>query len=141
MPNATGYTQNPSGASISEEMQPLLVLLDRQGAPLQRFDMADRSRQDQLRTVTSLNGRWLIGGMRNGPGTHSGDTQPALITADGQQLFNAVTAMEQGAGRGWQWIATALANALTWSVGDTAGWITTQVRRRVEIRSAGLILY
>ena len=79
----TGYVQNPSGASISEDARPLLVLLDVDGAPLQRFELPDGPRQDQVRTVTSLAGRWLIGGMRNGPGTHSGDSQPSLITADG----------------------------------------------------------
>ena len=29
------------------------------------------------------NGNWLVGGMVNGPGTHSGDGNPAAIVADG----------------------------------------------------------
>jgi hypothetical protein len=82
----TGYVQNPSGASISEETQPLLVLLDRNGAVLERLMFPDGPRQDQLRTIVSLHDRWLIGGMRNGPGTHSGDTQRQLINADGYVL-------------------------------------------------------
>jgi hypothetical protein len=79
----TGYVQNPGGASISEETQPLLILLDADGSVVQRLSLPDGPRQDQLRTIVSLDGRWLVGGMRNGPGTHSGDTQPSLISADG----------------------------------------------------------
>jgi hypothetical protein len=79
----TGYVQNPSGASISEDTQPLLLLLDADGSVLQRASVADGPRQDQLRSILSFDGRWLVGGMRNGPGTHSGDAQPQLITADG----------------------------------------------------------
>ena len=90
----TGYVQNPSGASISEETQPLLVLLDTEGSAMQRISVADGPRQDQLRSIASLNGRWLIGGMRNGPGTHSGDGQPALITADGFLLEMAGLPMQ-----------------------------------------------
>ena len=79
----TGYVQNPNGASVSEDAQPLLAFLDVDGSPIQRIRVTDGPRQDQVRTITSLNGRWLVGGMQNGPGTHSGDTQPELITADG----------------------------------------------------------
>jgi len=79
----TGYVQNPSGTSISEDTQPLLVLLGTDGTLLQRISLADGPRQDQVRTIVSLDARWLIGGMRNGPGTHSGDGQPQLIAADG----------------------------------------------------------
>ena len=79
----TGYVQNPSGASISEDTQPLLALLDTDGSLIQRVSLPDGPRQDQLRTIASLNGQWLIGGMRDGPGTHSGDIQPGLIAADG----------------------------------------------------------
>ena len=79
----TGYVQNPGGASISEDTQPLLVLLDRDGALLQRVSLPDGPRQDQLRTIVAFEGRWFVGGMRNGPGTHSGDGQPQLISADG----------------------------------------------------------
>jgi hypothetical protein len=80
----TGYVQNPTGASISEETQPLLLVLDADGRVLQRIPIADGPRQDQLRTMVTLGGgRWILGGMRNGPGTHSGDAQPQLISADG----------------------------------------------------------
>jgi hypothetical protein len=79
----TGYVQNPGGASISEDAQPLLLLLDATGNIASRIDLLDGPRQDQLRTIDSFAARWIIGGMRNGPGTHSGDADPRLITADG----------------------------------------------------------
>lgn len=80
---ATGYIQNPAGASISEDAQPLLALLNADGSFSQRLESAAGARHNQLRAVASFDGRWLVAGMRNGPGTHSGDAQPALITADG----------------------------------------------------------
>jgi hypothetical protein len=79
----TGYAQNPSGASISESAQPLLIQLNPDGTEAQRFDFAGGARHNQLRTITRINDRWLLGGMTNGPGTHSGDSQRELIVADG----------------------------------------------------------
>ena len=79
----TGYTQNPSGASISEAAQPLLVLLNNDGSLAQNIGYIAGARHNQLTSIASLNGRWLLGGMINGPGTHSGDANPALIVADG----------------------------------------------------------
>jgi hypothetical protein len=79
----TGYVQNPAGASISEDAQPLLALLNADGSLAQSLAFTGGARHNQLRTVASLDGRWLFGGMFNGPGTHSGDVQRQLITADG----------------------------------------------------------
>jgi hypothetical protein len=79
----TGYTQNPSGASISEAAQPLLVLLNSDGSLAQNLGYTEGARHNQLTTIAPLNGRWLLGGMINGPGTHSGDADHALIVADG----------------------------------------------------------
>jgi hypothetical protein len=79
----TGYTQNPTGASISESAQPLLVLLGSDGSLAQNLGFPAGPRHNQLTTVTTLHGSWLLGGMVNGPGTHSGDTDPSLIVADG----------------------------------------------------------
>jgi hypothetical protein len=50
---------------------------------LRHFSVWDGPRQDQLRTILRVDDRWLVGGMRNGPGTHSGDGRPDLINADG----------------------------------------------------------
>lgn len=79
----TGYTQNPSGASISEAAQPLLVLLNSDGSLARNLGYIAGARHNQLTTITPLNGRWLLGGMTNGPGTHSGDADRGLIIADG----------------------------------------------------------
>ena len=80
---ATGYTQNPSGASISESAQPMLVLLNADGSLARNLNYMGGARQNQLTTITPLNGHWILGGMVNGPGTHSGDADPNLIVADG----------------------------------------------------------
>ena len=79
----TGYIQNPSGASISEAAQPLLVLLNTDGSLAQNLGYIGGARHNQLTTIAPLNGGWLLGGMINGPGTHSGDGDRALIVADG----------------------------------------------------------
>jgi hypothetical protein len=79
----TGYVQNPSGESISEAAQPLLAILNSDGSLAQNLGYIGGARHNQLTTIAPLNGRWLIGGMSNGPGTHSGDAQRELIVADG----------------------------------------------------------
>src|SRR6266403_1640301 len=79
----TGYLQNPSGASISEAAQPLLALLNSDGSLVQNLGYTGGPRHNQLTTIASRNGRWLLGGMINGPGTHSGDADRKLIVADG----------------------------------------------------------
>src|SRR5882757_1894129 len=79
----TGYIQNPSGATISEAAQPLLVLLNTDGSLAQNLGYIAGARHNQLTTIASLGGRWLLGGMINGPGTHSGDADRKLIVADG----------------------------------------------------------
>jgi len=79
----TGYVQNPSGESISEAAQPLLALLNRDGTLAQNITYSGGARHNQLTTIAPLNGHWLLGGMINGPGTHSGDAQRELIVADG----------------------------------------------------------
>ena len=80
---AAGYTQNPTGASISEDSQPLLAVLSSLGSPPQRVPLTAGPRHNQLRTAALWQGRLVIGGMVNGPGTHSGDSDPALLTCDG----------------------------------------------------------
>jgi hypothetical protein len=79
----TGYVQNPEGASISESAQPLLVLLGSDGSLIQSLGFPAGPRHNQLTTVARIDGGWLLGGMINGPGTHSGDTDRALLVADG----------------------------------------------------------
>jgi hypothetical protein len=79
----TGYVQNPTGASISESAQPLLVLLGSDGSLVQSLSFPAGPRHNQLTTVARMDRGWLLGGMVNGPGTHSGDTDRALLVADG----------------------------------------------------------
>ncbi|KQW51423.1 MULTISPECIES: hypothetical protein [unclassified Roseateles] len=81
---STGYTQNPAGASISEDAKPLLGLLSADGQWQQRITLVAGPRHNQLRALASrADGSWLLGGMDNGPGTHSADANTALLTADG----------------------------------------------------------
>lgn len=81
---ATGYLQNPGGVSISEEALPLLARLSAEGQLLQRVALTPGPRHNQLRALLPRGqGGWLIGGMENGPGTHSADADPTLLRADG----------------------------------------------------------
>ncbi len=82
---ATGYLQNPGGRSISEEAAPLLAVLPAAGQPAQRLSLPATARHNQARSLAagSSAARWWVGGMHNGPGTHSADADPALLTADG----------------------------------------------------------
>lgn len=80
---ATGYAENPSGASISEDAAPLLVVLDANGSLRQRITVAGGARNNQVRSISPRGDDWLLGALVDGPGTHSGDANPALIVADG----------------------------------------------------------
>lgn len=80
---ATGYTENPTGASISEDAEPLLVVLGADGSLRQRIAVNGGARNNQVRSISPRGNDWLLGALVNGPGTHSGDGNPALITADG----------------------------------------------------------
>ena len=80
---SAGYTQNPKGASISEIAEPLLAVLEADGKVKQRIAMTAGPRQNQLRSLAAYGNNWLVGGFVNGPGTHSADSNPALVTADG----------------------------------------------------------
>src|SRR5439155_5172220 len=79
-PNIIGRTVNLNDASVT------IV-----GVAPRTFDFATvfapgytgGARHNQLTTITSRNGRWLLGGMIHGPGTHSGDADRKLIVADG----------------------------------------------------------
>jgi len=79
----TGYVQNPAGESISESAQPLLVMLGPDGSLVQNLGFPEGPRHNQLTTVARSDAGWLLGGMVNGPGTHSADADRALLVADG----------------------------------------------------------
>lgn len=79
----TGYTQNPFGASISEDAAPLLLVLSETGAVVSRLQVPAGPRHNPMRTLSRHGTNWLVGGMVNGPGTHTGDADRSLISADG----------------------------------------------------------
>lgn len=79
----SGYQQNPAGRSISEAAAPLLALLPAPGQPPQRLAMAAGPRHNQARALAGSGSRWWVGGMHNGPGTHSADGDAALLVSDG----------------------------------------------------------
>ena len=88
---AAGYTQNPTGGSVSEQSSPLLAVLESDGTLRSRVTVEAGARQNQVRSLALLGSRWIVGGMTNGPGTHSGDGDRALITADGFARETAVS--------------------------------------------------
>lgn len=79
-----GYGQNPAGASVSEQATPLLARLSSDGQLQQRIALTPGPRHNQLRSLAPWGAdAWLLGGMENGPGTHSADADPTLLKADG----------------------------------------------------------
>ena len=80
---AAGYVENPDGASISETAAPFLAVLEADGTLRQRLAFSAGARQNPIRTLEPHGASWLVGGMTNGPGTHSGDGDRSLIRADG----------------------------------------------------------
>ncbi len=81
---ATNWTQNTQGYSVSENSEKLAALLDVNGQFIERLEITNGARHNQLRSVTSLdNDRLLMSGFENGPGTHSGDADKTLVRADG----------------------------------------------------------
>lgn len=77
------YQQNPAGASISETAEPLLMRLDATAASGQRLSHPAGPRHNALRCLVRHGESWLVGGLRDGPGTHSGDADLQLVRADG----------------------------------------------------------
>jgi hypothetical protein len=80
---STAYVQNPTGGSISESAEPLLAMLPAKRGTVQRLPLPAGLRQNQVRTVAAWLHGWVIGGLQNGPGTHSADSDPTLLTCDG----------------------------------------------------------
>ena len=89
----SGYWQNPRGASISEEATSELLLLDGAGAVHRRRTLPQGARHNAALGLAPLPGRakrYLVGGLSNGPGSHSADGDPALLQADGWLLRAAL---------------------------------------------------
>ena len=80
---ASGYSQNPHGASISEESAPFgRARVD--GGASGKLTLPSGPRHGEARFVLPIDGgRLLVGGMLDGPGTHSADGDPSLLRARG----------------------------------------------------------
>lgn len=88
---SAGYIQNPAGTSISEAPLPLALVLDADGAVRQRLDIARGLRHNELRSaVRWRNGRVLVGGLTNGPATHTSDGDLSLLRSDGREFSVAL---------------------------------------------------
>lgn len=80
---ASGYWQNPHGASISEECNTFARILSADGSSI-ALPLPNGPRHSELRTLLEIDrGYVLFGGMLDGPGTHSADADPALLRASG----------------------------------------------------------
>jgi hypothetical protein len=79
---ASGYNQNPSGASISEPSAPFARWLHE--GLVTPVPLPSAPRHNEARVIVPLpDGRLVVGGMLDGPGTHSADGNPSLLRADG----------------------------------------------------------
>ncbi len=80
---AADWTQNPGGASVSEASQAFLRGLAEDGSSTP-IAIASGPRHNEARTLLAFGAdRYLIGGMTDGPGTHSGDVDASLVRASG----------------------------------------------------------
>jgi hypothetical protein len=78
------YWQNPHGASISEPAASALVTLDAAGAVVREIALPQGPRHNGALSIAPEGGdRFLVGGLANGPGSHSADGDPAKLAADG----------------------------------------------------------
>lgn len=80
---ASGYAQNPSGASITEGSAAFARWLRADGSVVS-VPLPTGPRHNEARFIQPLaSGRLLVGGMLDGPGTHSADGDWSLLTAKG----------------------------------------------------------
>lgn len=80
---ASGYAQNPHGASITEASDAFARWLRADGSVV-ALTVPRGPRHNEARTIVRVaDGRIAIGGMRDGPGTHSADDDPSALRARG----------------------------------------------------------
>ena len=88
---ASGYTQNPHGASVSEPSQGFARVWSTAGQT-KAIQLPQGPRHNEARLVVEYGaGQFLIGGMIDGPGTHSADADSNLLRASGYLVSVAVT--------------------------------------------------
>ena len=79
---ASGYSQNPNGASIVEESQSFVRRLHPDGR-IEAIALPTGPRHNEARFLLPIANALLVAGMTDGPGTHSADGDPALLRATG----------------------------------------------------------
>jgi hypothetical protein len=80
---STGYSQNPSGRSVSEEAEPLLAVSAADGSGARRLAFPAGARHNQAWALAQWDGKWWVGGMEDGPGTHTDDVDPSGVRCKG----------------------------------------------------------
>lgn len=78
----SGYVQNPSGASVSEASQVFARWLRADGTTLD-LPVPTGPRHNEARFARLEGHRLLLGGMLDGPGTHTADGDPSRLFARG----------------------------------------------------------
>ncbi|HVJ93163.1 MAG TPA: hypothetical protein VM580_25355 [Labilithrix sp.] len=77
---ASGYSQNPAGASVSEESRTFARWFTGDGSTAM-LDVPNGPRHNEVRFGIEHDGGLLVGGMLDGPGTHSADGDLSLLRA------------------------------------------------------------
>lgn len=80
-----GWSQNPGGVSISEQGYKVMLSLDEtNGTVTEIISLQNGARQNQVYAIQIIEENFLlVAGWENGPGTHSGDGNSDLVSADG----------------------------------------------------------
>lgn len=79
---SAGWSQNPTGYSVSGTARKLVAVLTNSGDFVEEFEVESGLRHNQVRSIIYNENRIWIGGWENGPGTHTGDADPDLVFAD-----------------------------------------------------------
>lgn len=80
---ASGWGQNPHGASVTEASHAFLARVE-PGGGAEALALPSSSRHDEARALVVLPAEELVvAGMLDGPGTHSADGDPELVRASG----------------------------------------------------------
>ena len=79
----SGYDQNPNGASISEASTAFVRRVRKSGDAVALVTPNGKRHNEARTLVQRADGTWLVGGMHDGPGTHSADGDSSKLTARG----------------------------------------------------------
>lgn len=76
-----GWDDNPTGMSITETCAPVLFELLGSGEPVNVARLRLGPRQTYPHVIVDLGSSWFLGGITDGPGTHSHDADPRGVRA------------------------------------------------------------